>query len=127
MARFNVEDYAKVPERLKVFHERYVNGTVVTESLFVDESFIRFKATVTTDRSEATSKVATGHSEMHRDHSKEKALEKAETVAVGRALANLGILADKSIASKEEMEAFEESKGTEKVVEKKVTRKPPPF
>lgn len=58
--------------------------------------------------------LATGHA-IATDLDEEKGLEKAESVAVGRALAFAGYSADSSIASTEEMEGIQqpESKSNE--------------
>lgn len=69
--------------------------------------------------------LSTGHA-FCLDITEEKALEKAETVAVGRALALAGYEADSAIASAEEMEdiADTSSTETEKVTSTTLTKGP---
>lgn len=96
--------YAPVGERLKAFHEAFSNGMIVTEYDF-KEGWCIFRASVTPDMEKDT-RFFTGHS-MGKVAS-EKALEKLETVAVGRALAFAGLAPDGSIASYEEMQKFQD-------------------
>lgn len=110
-------EYAKVPERLKVFWGECPKGAIETAPMIQPDGSIIFKATVTKDKSDPTSKSATGHSLG--TNKKAKDFEKLETIAVGRALAMLGYLASGEIASSEEMEefiAFQEEK-LDRVVE----------
>jgi hypothetical protein len=97
-------DYAKVAERLKEFHKTYKNGNIET-SYLATESMISFKAIIKPDVEKPT-RFFTGHSLGK--ISGVKAFEKLETIAVGRALAFLGLLADGDIASADEMEEYEE-------------------
>lgn len=90
--------YAQVKERLKVFHEKYPQGRI-TQS-YKDGIF----QAVAVPNVKQPEIFYNGHSKVG---SGSKALEKAETVAVGRALAFLGIMADGAIATAEEMEDFE--------------------
>ena len=103
-------DYAKVPERLKLFREQNPRGQIVTTPE-ITENTVMFKAQIIKDKSDPNSASATGHSigEFKND----KKFEKLETVAVGRALSNLGYLANGEIAGTEEMELFEEFKAQE--------------
>ena len=101
------KDYATVPERLRLFREDCPYGLVETEPTITGKT-VMFKVRVLKDKSNENSAEATGHAigEMKGD----KAFEKLETVALGRALANLGYLASGEIASFEEMEDFYEQK-----------------
>ena len=96
------KEYAPVGERLNAFHEAYKNAQVKTSYDF-KEGWCIFRAKVTPDV-EKPSHYYTGHS-MGKVAS-EKALEKLETVSLGRALAIAGFAPDGSIASYEEMEKF---------------------
>ncbi len=96
-------DYAKVTERLKEFHKTFEKGKIKT-SYNLTQTMICFKAKVTPDI-EQPERYFTGHSLG--EVGGHKAFEKLETVAVGRALAFLGLLADGDIASFEEMQEYE--------------------
>jgi len=106
------KDYATVPERLRLFREDCPYGLIVTTPTITDKTVL-FRVRVLKDKSNEHSAEATGHAfgEMKDD----KAFEKLETVALGRALANLGYLASGEIASAEEMEEFYNSR-TEKAM-----------
>jgi hypothetical protein len=96
-------DYAPVDERIKAFHSANGNGSIRTVTALIGADFIESKATVIPDVSNPE-RYFTG-SAMGKI-GREKAYEKLETVAVGRALAFAGFLADGRIASAEEMERF---------------------
>lgn len=97
--------YAKVPARVAEFHKDNKNGKIETSYEFKDAQLI-FKATVTPDHEKPT-RYFTGTS--FGKVTNDKSLEKLETVAVGRALAFAGYLADGEIASAEEMEKHEDT------------------
>lgn len=99
------KDYAPVGERLKALHDAALDPTIKTSYEF-KEGWAIFKATYYPDASNPD-KFFTGHSFGKVD--KEKALEKLETVAIGRALAIGGFAADGTIASAEEMQKFNEN------------------
>lgn len=102
-------DYAPVDERLRAFHKQYPNSSIQTKIEFKDKFVVAY-ATVTPDV-EKPNRIFNGSSFGMID--KEKAFEKLETVAVGRALAFAGFLADGKIASFEEMEKFFEGEDQE--------------
>ena len=96
-------DYALVPARLKQFRED--NPRAKTETTpTIDGDMIIFKAHILKDKSDENSAEATGHS-MGKSTGN-KAFEKLETVALGRALAQLGYLNNGEIATTEEMTEF---------------------
>ena len=101
------KDYSPVKERVKAFHNEYSNGKIITEwgTAFEGENnaIIYFKANVTPDVKNSD-RSFTGHSLGK--IANEKAFEKLETIAVGRALANAGFLSDGDIASADEMERY---------------------
>lgn len=98
-------EYAKVADRLKAFREDCPNGQIKTEPRFLDDGQLMFTATVIKDKAKADeSAEATGHALGK--NTGQKAFEKLETVAIGRALATLGYLMSGEIASSEEMEEF---------------------
>lgn len=106
------KQYAEVKERIKEFRTDCPRGSIKTTPEFMPESQIHFTAYILKDKADEASADATGHA--FGNNKGEKAFEKLETIAVGRALALLGYSADGEIASSEEMEEFEEYK-TEQV------------
>ena len=99
------KSYVLVSDRIIWFNENYPNGCIKTEKIFEDEKTIEFKATVIPDI-EKPDRYFTGHSQEKFDSSfinKSSAMENAETSAVGRALALMGIGVIDSIASVDEI------------------------
>lgn len=100
--------YAQVKDRLKQFREENPRGLVETFPTIQPDGRLLFKARIVKDKADEGSAEATGHA-LGKDTG-EKAFEKTETIAVGRALALLGYAMDGEIASDEEMEEFYEHK-----------------
>lgn len=106
--KFGDKDYALVPGRLKQFREDNPRSSIDTEPTYNTDGSVTFKATLIKDLSDEYSARATGNARYSENELKRaKAFEKLETIAVGRALANLGYLNDGQIATTEEMEEFE--------------------
>ena len=99
------KEYATVPERVKYFNSHYPNGSIRTFPKIQGEG-LSIRASVYPDVKNMNREFS-GHS--FGKIGKEKALEKLETTAVGRALAFMGVLADGGIASEEEIENFKEA------------------
>lgn len=97
------KDYAQVSERIKAFRNDCPHGSINTEPK-IDGDTLIFKAIIVKDKNSHNSADATGHS--FGKNSGQKAFEKLETIAVGRALALLGYAGDGEIASGEEMQEF---------------------
>jgi hypothetical protein len=98
--------YITVAERLAAFHEAHKDAAIETMIEFVDGKTVRVRAKVWPNHKEQT-RFATGHAEEVRGSTtinKTSAVENAETSAVGRALANLGIAIEQGIASADEVE-----------------------
>lgn len=117
-----------VPVNVRVMEARQKNGdnltlstetTALTGTTGAVEGFL-VKASVTV----GGTLVATGHA-LASDLSEEKSLEKAETVAVGRALAFAGYSADSAIASADEMADFDASSDTEEATSAATTTPAP--
>lgn len=104
------KEYAQVKDRIKAFREDTTHGSIETGIEMAGENAI-VKATIISDLRQPDSKRATGTA--FGKLSGDKAFEKLETIAVGRALAFMGYLADGAIASSEEMQDFEEYKNTQ--------------
>lgn len=93
MARFNLDDYIDVAERIDQFYEKYPNGRIITELLNVDgwngkqSQFI-----VKSYMYDGDVLLATGLAEESFSNSgpnQTSALENAETSSIGRCAANL--------------------------------------
>lgn len=116
MARPDLDNYVPVNQRVMQFRDKHPEGALVTlrePDLLLnggDTVFVRFKALAFRNQAEIELygktgiATATGHSELELGN--DKVTEKCESIAIGRALATLGFSADKSMASKEEMEEF---------------------
>lgn len=100
-------DYAKVADRIKLFREQNPNGLIETTPT-ITGTMIMFKARILKDKSDTNSGEASGHAML--ENKGQKAFEKVESIAVGRALALLGYMASGEIASSEEMEEFNDYK-----------------
>lgn len=112
MPNFKLEDYETVESRIKKFYEIYPDGRIITEnettaedrqtSTWVVKAFVYL-----TDGDQAASlPKATGYAfevDGGMGANKTAALENAETSAIGRALANMGLSGNKR-ASREEMQ-----------------------
>ena len=104
------KDYVLVKDRIIAFNEMYPNGGIVTELLSepANERIV-IKATV---YPEGTGRSFVGHSQAVIGEgyiNKTAALENAETSAVGRALAMMGIGVVDSIASADEVKKATQS------------------
>ena len=102
------KEYILVKDRILFFNETYPTGSITTELLSEPSSDkIVIKATVTIEGDTSTGKAQfTGHSQATVGDgyiNKTSALENAETSAVGRALAMMGIGVIESIASADEI------------------------
>ena len=107
MARFNLEEYATVEERLAKFWEDHPNGAVITDIVKHEGDVCIFKALIFFER--GAELVATGFAEEIRDASpvnKTSFVENAETSSIGRALAACGYQMKKR-PSREEMQKVE--------------------
>ena len=102
--------YAQVKDRLQEFRTANPNGLIETSPTIQPDGQILFKARILKDKSDTTSAEATGHALG--ENKGQKAFEKLETIAVGRALALLGYASDGEIASSDEMEEFMEYRRT---------------
>ena len=108
MARFNLEDYETVEDRLKRFWSKYPDGAIQTDMLNTDADRERkqwiVQAWVYRHRDDARA-IGTGLAfeiDGGAGPQSNAALEVCETSAIGRALANCGFSGNKR-ASREEM------------------------
>jgi hypothetical protein len=84
-------EYETVALRVKKFREKCPEYRLTTEIVSRDDECVVMKATIASDKGDI---LATGHSEEYRHTSqinRTSALENAETSAIGRALAALGL------------------------------------
>lgn len=113
MATFNLADYETVEERIKKFYATYPDGRI--ETILVDRTndtwIVKAMVFLTAgDQGNALVK-ATGYAfeiDGQGMANKTSALENAETSAIGRALANMGLSGNKR-ASREEMQKVQRS------------------
>jgi len=97
------KEYVMVNERLLYFWEHYKQYSIITEIISVTDEKIIMKATI---KNENEKVISTGHAyEMANNGliNKTSYIENCETSALGRALANMGIGINTSIASAEEV------------------------
>lgn len=101
------KDYVEVNERVKAFRRIYPEGIIDTKLLSNENGVCVFMAQVGYYDEEGVKWLASGHAYEKENSSfinKTSYIENCETSAVGRALGNLGIGIDTSIASAEEVE-----------------------
>ncbi len=120
--------YVQVKDRLIRFNDTCKNGSIITEIHYNDEGTRAWiTATIIPDVTEMKRKfIAHSGGEVSGD----KVLEKLETVAVGRALAYMGIGVIESVASADEMQSFYNKKKAIKKVLPETETPPlpkPPF
>lgn len=104
-AKFNLDDYVQVNERIDIFWKKFPNGRIHTELLKWQDKVILMKAEVYKNV-EDEKPFAIGHAyevEGSTFINKGSAIENAETSAVGRALGIAGFEITKSVASREEV------------------------
>ncbi len=104
-ADFDSSQYAPVAERITLFYQRFPTGRIVTRLVSRRGEEITFMATVYRSPTEVEP-AATGWASERIGDGEVNAvacLENAETSAVGRALANLGLTASRNRPSREEM------------------------
>ena len=95
--------YVMTNERIKYFRENYPNGAILTDLISDVDGKCIFKAEILVDGE----CVATGYAYENENSTfinKTSYIENCETSAVGRALGNLGIGLDTSVASADEVQ-----------------------
>lgn len=99
------KEYVQVKDRVLAFNEKYPNGRITTEIISHENGLWIIKATVMPDI-KIQERYFTGFSQAKENDSlinKTSALENAETSAVGRALAMMGIGVIENIGSADEV------------------------
>jgi hypothetical protein len=113
--------YVLVADRILAFNQAYQNGSIQTELIKFDDKIVVVKAYIYPDISNPQ-RVFTGYSQAKWGDgyiNKTSALENAETSAVGRALAMLGIGILDSVASVDEIKKAEQTEEQETDEQKK--------
>ena len=112
MPNFNLQDYETVESRIKRFYEIFPDGRIITENETTAEDrqtstwVVKAYIYLTDGDQAANLPKATGYAfevDGGMGANKTAALENAETSAIGRALANMGLSGNKR-ASREEMQ-----------------------
>ena len=111
--KFKGKDYVLVADRVKYFNDTYPKGSITTELLSTSEAdMVVIKATVVPQEGQVyTGMSQAKYSDSQSFVNKTSALENAETSAVGRALAFMGIGVIDSIASVDEINKTTYSRG----------------
>lgn len=105
------KEYVEVNERIKYFRENYKGWSLTSEIISLENGVCVIKATIKDDNEVVK---ATGLAYEKEDSSfinKTSYIENCETSAWGRALGNLGIGIDSSIASAEEVQNAQANQG----------------
>lgn len=97
--------YVMVKDRIIAFNDKYASGSIETSIVKNDETSVIVKATVTIRDGSTAFRTFNGHSEAYRNGGQmgQVPVEVAETSAVGRALAMLGIGVIESVSSADEV------------------------
>lgn len=102
--KFKGRDYVLIADRVNYFNETYPKGSIQTELLSQpDADMVVIKATISTGDQTFTGMSQAKWSDFTSFVNKTSALENAETSAVGRALAFMGIGVIEGIASIDEI------------------------
>lgn len=108
MASWNPSEYSMVEERIGLFYNMFPDGRIITclDTDMSNADVWVFRAAIFRDLGEhdMNTPVATGWASEAKGSGKQDfSLEVAETSAIGRALANMGLTGNKKRASFEEM------------------------
>ena len=118
------KDYVEVNQRVKAFRKLYPEGFIDTIMLSNENGICIFKAQIGTYEEDGSIKwLATGHAYEKENSTfinKTSYIENCETSAVGRALGNMGIGIDVSIASAEEVQNAILQQDAEKTISNKM-------
>lgn len=117
------KDYVLVSDRVLYFNETYPNGAIITERVESDNPQMEVIKAVVIPDVKTPERRFTGYSQAIRGDwyiNKTSALENAETSAVGRALAFMGIGVIESIASVDEIKKTTTNIYTKKEIKPKM-------
>lgn len=113
------KQYVEVNERLKYFRENYKGWSLTSQIVSLQDGVCVIKATI---KDENGRSIATGLAYEKEDSTfinKTSYIENCETSAWGRALGNLGIGIDSSVASAEEVQNAQANQGKDTVPSEK--------
>lgn len=96
--------YVEVNERLKFFRENYKGWSLTSEIISINNGVVVIKATISDENNVVKATGLAYEKENSTFINKTSFIENCETSAWGRALGNLGIGIDTSIASAEEVQ-----------------------
>jgi hypothetical protein len=100
---FKLRDYVDVAERIRLFYERYPDGSIQTEMVRLDGDLVVFRATVYRDREDPYPTTGWAYErEGVGVVNKTSFIENCETSAVGRALSNLNFPRSREVQSRVE-------------------------
>jgi hypothetical protein len=122
---FTTDGYVPVADRVRLFYERYPTGRIVTHLVRRTDEEVVFRAEVfrsPTEREPAATGWA-AEREGDGDINTVACLENTETSAVGRALANLGLVASTRRPSRDEMEKADRARARLRVVAEQQPRR----
>jgi hypothetical protein len=122
---YSGEGYAPVADRVRLFYERYPAGRIVTHLVRRTDDEVVFRAEVfrsPSDREPAATGWA-AEREGDGEINTVACLENTETSAVGRALANLGLVASTHRPSREEMEKADRARARIRGVAERPSRR----
>lgn len=101
----DLSDYAEVKDRIRIFYVRYPDGRIMSKLLKWENGLIVMQARAYRNGEDQKADIPCGVGHAHElEFGDGFELEKCETSAVGRALANAGIAIDKAVASRQEIE-----------------------
>jgi hypothetical protein len=117
--KFELGDYIEVKDRIAIFYELYQDGRLVTSEVTLTsepDGVPRVMVRALAYRSEDDTLPGVGYSWLElpgkTPYTRGSEVENAETSAWGRAIAALGILIDRSIASAQEVQNKQEDRHT---------------
>ena len=99
--------YIPVNERLKALREEYKGYKLVSDIVNLDDNECTIKASIYNDKNEVVATGIANEKKTDSNVNRSSYVENAETSAWGRALGNLGIGIDTSIATLEDIEKVE--------------------
>ncbi|HKR49478.1 MAG TPA: hypothetical protein VJT72_07845 [Pseudonocardiaceae bacterium] len=109
--KFDLGDYVEVKDRIRIFYEQYPDGRLVTGKVYTEMGpdgtprvVVKAKAYRTADDPHPGKGSSWMELPGKTTYTRGSELENTETSAWGRAIASLGILVDKSIASAQEVD-----------------------
>lgn len=107
-AKFNLDDYVDVNERIQQFYRDFPYGSIQTDLAHHDDGDFIFKASVYRNPFDEIPTVGWAREVDGSSYiNKTSALENCETSAIGRALANMGYATSVNRPSREEMAKVE--------------------